>query len=291
VESSAAAACWSTPINVSENSGESFAPAITSDGTAIYLAWSDATGYVRDWALGTENIFFRRVERDGSLTAPVVDIPKSALGTNRNFYPNLVAHGGSLAMAYAAQAGTMINSDGQARFIRLDLTGVALGAPVVVNDDIVAPSPGTTALGYAHELTFAPGPNQFLFSVYGKYPWGGGGAWNRGTYFVDGTTGTRVGKRACFNNCGTMGALRPGHATGVGRAIYRPAPNDWVTYFQADNSPYLSTTWIVRFRRVDRADATVGGEIALDTLTNGVVNDTPQVDAAWSESLGAFVAM
>jgi formylmethanofuran dehydrogenase subunit B len=35
----------------------------------------------------------------------------------------------------------------------------------------------------------------------------------------------------------------------------------------------------------------VGSDIALDALTNGVANDTPQVDAAWSESLGAFVAL
>jgi hypothetical protein len=283
------AACWSGSINVSENVGRSYAPSLASDGTALYLAWTDTTGYIDDWTTGTDNIFFRRVELDGSLVAPVIDIPKSALGTNRNWYPNLLAKDGALAMAYSAQGGTSIDSDGQARFVHLDTTGSALSTSVLLSTDIVSPTPGITAVGLAHDLAYDATSNQFLFSVHGKYPWGGVGAWNRSAYFLDAVTGTRVGARACFNNCPTV--QRIGHSQGDGRAIYRPPPDDWVAFFEPDQPQQSGLVWNVTFRRIGRDDTQVGTDVVADMLTVASTMESPHVDFAWSDSLTSYVAV
>ena len=102
--------CWPSPIDLSENAGASYAPTLASDGTGLYVAWTDATGYVHDLQLGTENLFFRAVGLDGATPNPVVEIPKSDLGTNRNQFPSLLALGGGLVMTYSAQHGASPDS-------------------------------------------------------------------------------------------------------------------------------------------------------------------------------------
>lgn len=280
--------CWSTPIDVSQNVGASFGPSLASDGTALYVAWADATGYVHDPTTGTENLMFRRVELDGSLAAPVVEIPKSVLGTNRNQFPNLLVHGGAIVLTYTGQAGTSVDSDGQARHIVLDTTGTAVTSPVVISDDITAPNPGVTGEGYTHELVYVPELDQLLHSAFGKYPWGGNGAWNRSAYFVDPATGGRVGTRVCFDNCG---GARTGHTAGSGRAIYRPAPEDWVAFLQTDNNPYGSSSYQLRFRRIDRTNAQLGSDVVIDSITGAPTFDAMSADFAWSSSLGRYVAI
>jgi hypothetical protein len=281
--------CWTTPINVSQNAGASYAPSIASDGATIYVAWTDATGYVHDYVNGTENLFFRAVALDGTLGAPPVDIPKAMLGTNRNQFPSLLVTPTGLAMAYSGQHGATIDSDGDARILWVDPAGTPRGTPTVISDDIASPNPGITAQGDAHALVAIPGTSQLVLRVYGKYPWGGIGSWNRGAYFLDATTGARIGPRVCYDNCPLP--TRSGHVGGNSGMVYRPAPEDVVAFFEGDNQPYGSQTWKITFRRITRSDAEAGPDLVLDTIDGAPAGQAPHVALAWSDTLGRYVAM
>jgi hypothetical protein len=280
--------CWQGAVNLSQNAGASYASSIAADGNAIYAVWTDATGYVHDYANGTENLFFRRIELDGSLVAPETEISRTALGTDRHQFPGLLLHNGQLVLEYTGQI-TSVDSGGQTRMIHLGFDGVPIGASTLINDDIVAPSPGTTAFGPVHELAYSPEIDRFVVSVYGKFPWGGIGAWNRGSYFVDPSTMTRDGARVCYDNCPPNFTIRQGHVDSVGRAIYRAAADN-ITFVSPTDEPYGAAIWTVSFRTIDRNDNEIGTNQQLASATPAGT-DLPDADMVASDTAQAFVAV
>jgi hypothetical protein len=86
---------FSSTVNLSNNPGESFNPAITVSGTNVYVAWPDNTP-------GFYNILFRASTNGGSTFTPALTQPALNLDSNSrgSLEPQLAAAGNSVCVSW-----------------------------------------------------------------------------------------------------------------------------------------------------------------------------------------------
>jgi hypothetical protein len=273
VVDAAALTCWDGAIVVSEPGNAAFGVTLAGDDDGLYVMWSNAGEFSDGGAL-----WFRAFEPDGTPRQAATTLAPGELGLVNAASPSMLARDGALLVTYSGHTGD-INSGGQLRAIRLDLTGTPLGPSTHISNDFAAPSPGVTTGGGPHALK-AGADGELVVGVHGKYPWGGAGAWLRGTYYIDDTTLERVGGFICHNCYSVRFAT-----SGYDGATFHEAADDTAAMLAAVQE---GSEWITRMRWIDRANALVA-EAEVDRHVLGA--SPPSLAAAWDPLAERYVVL
>jgi hypothetical protein len=112
---------FASTVNLSNNPGESFNPAITVSGTNVYVAWPDSTS-------GNFEILFRASTNGGTSFTPLLSQPATNLSNNPggSIEPQLAASGNGICVAW--RDSTLGNSQ---IFFRSSTNNGATFTPVV----------------------------------------------------------------------------------------------------------------------------------------------------------------
>jgi hypothetical protein len=187
-------------------------------------------------------LWFRAFEPDGTPRQAATTLAPGELGLVNAASPSMLARDGALLVTYSGH------------------TGVTTG-------------------GGPHALK-AGADGELVVGVHGKYPWGGAGAWLRGTYYIDDTTLERVGGFICHNCYSVRFAT-----SGYDGATFHEAADDTAAMLAAVQE---GSEWITRMRWIDRANALVA-EAEVDRHVLGA--SPPSLAAAWDPLAERYVVL
>jgi hypothetical protein len=147
-------ATWSTPVNVSSNSGDSWVPTIAVDSGTIYLAWTDFTP-------GNWEVFYSNSTDGGATWSAPVNVSENA-GTS--FRPSMALDSGAIRLAWFDDA------PGNAEIFYSNSTdgGATWSAPVNVSNTAAASNnPSIAVAAGAIHIVWAddtPGSREIFYS-------------------------------------------------------------------------------------------------------------------------------